>query len=253
MSALLELAALAAAGAAAGAVNAVAGGGSLISFPALVAAGHPPLVANVTNAVAVLPGYLGGSVAYRAELRGQRGRVRALAATSALGAAAGTALLLTTPASAFERLAPALVLAASLLLAAQPWIAARVGAPPGDGAGRRRALLQPVVLVAAIYGGYFGAGLGVLLLAVLGLLLVDDLQRLNALKGALSLVIGAVAALSVALFGPVAWPAAGVMALGSLAGGHLGVGVARRMAPEALRRGVVVLGVAVAVALWLSG
>jgi uncharacterized membrane protein YfcA len=248
---IAEGAALAGAATAAGAVNAVAGGGSLISFPALVAVGYPALHANVTNAVAVLPGYLGGSIAYRDELRGQGRTVRALGAASAAGAAAGTALLLTTPSSVFEQLAPPLVLLSSLLLAAQPWLARLVGRRRGEERAAPAAAWA-AAFAAAIYGGYFGAGLGVMLLAVLGLLLTEDLQRLNALKGLLSLVIGLVTAASFALFGPVAWEAAAIMAAGSLAGGHAGVSVARRVAPGVLRAVVVVLGVGVAVALWAT-
>lgn len=246
-----EAGALLAAASAAGAVNAVAGGGSLLSFPALVALGYPPLTANVTNAVGVLPGYLGGSIAYRRELRGQRARVRGLALPSAAGAIAGTALLLGTPPPLFERVAPALVLSASLLLGVQPAIARRVGRRSGGGDASPSAV-GALTFAAAVYGGYFGAGLGVLLLAVLGVVLADDLQRLNALKGVLSLVIGVVTAATVALLGPVAWPAAAVMLLGSLAGGHAGVRVARRVPSEALRRAVVAVGIAVAVALWLA-
>jgi uncharacterized membrane protein YfcA len=157
-------------------------------------------------------------------------------------------LLLTTDASIFEAAAPPLVLVASVLLYAQPWLARRVQAEHVE----RRAILLPTTFAAAVYGGYFGAGLGVMLLAALGLLLADDLQRVNALKGLLSLVIGAVTALSVALFGPVVWEAAAIMAAGAFAGGHMGVSVARRIPPEALRVGVAGLGVAVAVALWVT-
>jgi uncharacterized protein len=244
-----DVALLVAAAGAAGAVNAVAGGGSLISFPALLAAGYPALPANVTNAVAVLPGYLGGSVGYRRELRGQGRAARALGATSVAGAAAGAALLITTPASVFERVAPVLILAACALLAVQPRLARALERRRGGGE-RRTHPLHALAFLAAVYGGYFGAGLGVMLLAVLGLFLDEDLQRVNALKGLLSLVIGAVTALSFAVFGPVAWDAAALMAAASLAGGHAGVGVARRLPPELLRWGIVLAGTAVAVVLF---
>jgi uncharacterized protein len=240
-----EIALLAAAGTAAGAVNAVAGAGSLLTFPALLAIGLPPVTANVTNAIAVLPGYLGGSLAYRAELSGQGPRLRTLGAVSAAGAVGGAALLLALPASAFELAAPLLIAVASILLAAQPRLARR-----------RRAHAGPVAAGAAtfacaVYGGYFGAGLGLLLLAALGLLVPDDLQRLNALKGALSLVIGAVAAAIFAVYGPVAWDAAAVAAAASFAGGHAGVSVARRLDPDRLRRGIAALGLLVALVLLL--
>jgi len=238
---------LAGAGFAAGAVNAVAGGGSLVSFPALLAAGYPSVTANVTNAVAVLPGYIGGSLAYRRELAGQGGRIRALAATSALGAAAGAALLLLSPASLFEAIVPWLVLAACALLALQP----RAAVIAQRHRERRGSVVAPHValFVAAVYGGYFGAGLGIMLLALLSVLLPDELQRLNALKGVLSLIVAIVAAVGFALFGPIAWDAAIVVGATSLAGGAAGVHVARRLPAPLLRGVVIALGVAVAIAL----
>ncbi len=237
---------LAGAGLAAGAVNAVAGGGSLISFPALLAAGYPSVTANVTNAVAVLPGYVGGSLAYRRELGGQGARIRAFALTSALGAAAGAALLLVSPAGVFEAVVPWLILAACALLAVQP----RVGAAVARG-GRAGSPAAPhaALLAATVYGGYFGAGLGIILLAILGVLVADDLQRVNALKGLLSLLVAIVAAAGFALFGPIAWDAAAIVGAASLAGGALGVGAARRLPAAVLRGAVVAYGVAVAIVL----
>lgn len=241
---------LAAAAFGAGAVNAVAGGGSLISFPALVAVGVPTLNANVTNQIAVLPGYLGGSVAYRQELRDQRGRVVALAATTVVGTLVGALLLVISSRRLFEVLAPVLVLAAVALLATKPALSRiaerHAGVAPREHPG---AGLHVANFFASIYGGYFGAGLGIMLLAVLALGLEDTLQRLNALKGLLSLVVAVVAAVFFALFGPVRWDAAAVMAIASLVGGNLGVGVARRISDEALRRGVIVVGTGVAA--WL--
>jgi uncharacterized membrane protein YfcA len=238
---------LAGAGFVAGAVNAVAGGGSLVSFPALLAAGYPSVTANVTNAVAVLPGYVGGSLAYRSELAGQGGRVRALAATSALGAAAGAALLLSSPASLFEAIVPWLILAASGLLALQP--RAAIVAERHRHRRGSRVVLHAALFLAAVYGGYFGAGLGIVLLAVLGVLMPDDLHRLNALKGVLSLIVAIVAALGFAIFGPIAWDAALIVGAASLVGGAAGVRVARRLPAPLLRGLVIVLGVAVAIAL----
>ena len=232
-------------------MNAVAGGGSLISFPALVAVGVPTLAANVTNQIAVLPGYLGGSVAYRGELRGQRRRIVALAMTSAVGAVVGALLLVISSQRLFEVLAPVLVLVAVALLAVQPRLAAvaaeRAAHPherqhPSSG-------LHAANFAASVYGGYFGAGLGIMLLAILAVGLEDSLQRLNALKGLLSLVVAVLAAVFFALFGPVHWDAAGVMAVASFAGGHAGVAVARRIPDQALRLAIVALGTAVAV--WL--
>jgi uncharacterized membrane protein YfcA len=214
-----DYALLAAAGVAAGGVNAVAGGGSLISFPALVAVGLPPLNANVTNQVAVLPGYVGGSLAYREELGGQRRRAVVLGVTSALGA----------------------------LLALQPWLSRVV--QPGRPHEPHPRGLHVANFLASIYGGYFGAGLGIMLLAILAVAIEDTLQRLNALKGLLSLVVGAVAAVYFAFFGPVRWEAAAVMAVASFAGGQLGVRVARRIGDRTLRLGVIVIGTGVAI--WL--
>jgi uncharacterized protein len=240
-----EVALLAGAGFLAGAVNAVAGGGSLISFPALLGVGYPSVTANVTNSVAVLPGYLGGSLGYRRELGGQGGRAGALAATSAAGAAAGSALLLLGSERTFERIVPFLILFSCALLAVQPALSRALRRPARENSLR----LHVMDFAAAVYGGYFGAGLGIMLLAVLALSIDDELQRLNALKGLLSLLIGAVAAVSFAIFGPVVWEAAAIMAVTSLLGGQAGVVVARRLPETALRAVVVAFGVGVAVVL----
>ena len=237
---------LAGAGFGAGVVNAVAGGGSLITFPALLAAGYPSVAANVTNAVAVLPGYVGGSLAYRRELGGQGARIRALALTSAVGAASGAALLLLSPASVFEAIVPWLILAACGLLAVQPRVAAA--------ARRRHASPSPLALHAAlfaatVYGGYFGAGLGIMLLAILGVFVDDGLQRVNALKGVLSLLVAVVGAVGFALFGPIAWDAAAIIGVMCLLGGVAGVGVARSLPAGVLRAVVIAYGVSVAIVL----
>jgi uncharacterized protein len=242
----LETISLLAAGAGAGAVNAVAGGGSLVSFPALLAVGYAPVTANVTNQVGLVPGYLGGSLGYRAELAGQRGRARSLGAAAGAGAAGGTALLLLAPAGSFRAIVPYLVLASCALLAAQPALT--------RAAGRRRtphpgAELHAGTFVAGVYGGYFGGALGIVLLALLGALLADGLQRLNALKGLLSLVVGVVAAIGFAAFGPVAWGAAALVAAGSLLGGRAGAGLARRLPPDVLRWAIVAYGVTAAIVL----
>jgi uncharacterized membrane protein YfcA len=245
----LTIGLLAGAGFAAGAVNAAAGGGSLITFPALIAAGYPPITANVTNSIAVLPGYVGGSLAYRLELRGQGARIRALGITSALGAAGGAALLLISPASVFKAIVPWLILAACALLAVQPRAAAvaeRHRGRPGSGA-----VLHLVLFAAAIYGGYFGAGLGIMFLAILAVFLDDDLQRLNALKGLLSLVVAIIAAAGFVLFGPIAWTPALIIGAACLLGGWLGVSAVRRLPATALRWTIVAYGVTVAIVLML--
>ena len=240
---------LAGAGLLAGGVNAVAGGGSLISFPALLAAGYPAVTANVTNTVALFPGYAGSVAGGRPELIGQSPAVRVLAITGILGGIGGAVLLLTTPSDVFEAIVPFLILLACALLVAQPRLARFVQ----QRASRRRSAHSPVmllaVLLAAVYGAYFGAGLGVLLLGVLGVFLAEPLKRINALKNVSSLIINAVALVAFGLFGPVAWEAVLVIALTSLAGGYLGARVASRIPSALLRGAVVAYGVVVSVVL----
>jgi len=245
-----EIALLGGAGFLAGAVNAVAGGGSLISFPALLAVGQPAVTANVTNAVAVVPGYLGGTIGYRRELQGQRRRAVGLAATSIVGAVCGAILLLVSSEKLFKAIVPFLVLFSAALLAAQPLMSKLTRGPRRGGEHTVR--LHAMNFGAAVYGGYFGAGLGIMLLAVLGLSIDDELQRLNALKGLLSLVIGLVAAAYFAIFGPVQWDAAAVMAVTSLGGGQAGVVLARRLDDRVLRWVVVAFGTAVGIALFFT-
>ena len=239
---------LAVAGFVAGAINAAAGGGSLVTFPALVAVGYPPLIANVTNNVAVFPGYVTGALGYRAGLRGQASRILPLALASAVGALMGVGLVLASSESAFEGIVPFLVLAACALLALQPVLGRWVGQGsslrerPGLGAVAGLAL-------AGVYGGYFSAALGVAVLALLGLFFQDTLQRLNALKATLQLVIGGAAALGFALLTPVDWTAAAIVGASSLAGGQMGARLAQRVSDRALRGGIVVYGTLAA--LWL--
>jgi uncharacterized protein len=236
----------------AGAVNAVAGGGSLISFPALLAIGYPSVAANVTNAVAVLPGYVGGSLAYRHELEGQRRRVAALGATSVVGAIFGAWLLIATPGEVFERVVPFLILFSCALLAVEPAISRRLSPTSRERPAHRSLGLHAGQLATSVYGGYFGAGLGILLLAVLGLRLRDDLHRLNALKGVLSLIVGAASVAYFALFGPVGWSPAAIMVVTSLLGGQVGVSLVRRVSPAMLRWVVVAFGVGVSAVLLLQ-
>lgn len=241
---------IALAGFVAGGVNAIAGGGSLISFPALVAIGLPTLDANVTNTTAIWPGYLGSAAAYREELADQRLRLRALAVTGAVGGVVGSVILLAADDAVFDAVVPFLVLAGSLLLALQPRIAALVAAREQT---ERNATVQlhVAVFLAAVYGAYFGGGLGVILLAVLGIYVADHLQRVNALKSALSLLVNTVALVAFALFGPVDWLAVAVVAPAALAGGYVGARLARRLSPQALRSTVVVFGIVVAIWLFL--
>jgi uncharacterized membrane protein YfcA len=244
---VIEYLGLLAAAFAAGAINAVAGGGSLISFPALIAAGLVSKTANVTNTVALWPGYAGGSYGYRTELGRQRRRLLALLAPSVLGAFAGSVILLATPESAFDAIVPFLILFACFLMAFQDQLSrfALHHRLASHGEDHVPVALLGSTFILAIYGAYFGAGLGILMLAFLAILLPDDIQHSNALKGMLSLIINAIAVLYFALFGPVRWAPAAVMAVGAIAGGYLGVGVARRLGRRWLRIVVITYGLVV--------
>jgi uncharacterized protein len=243
-----QIALLAVAGFLAGALNAAAGGGSLISFPALILVGYPSLTANVTNNVAVAPGYLTGATGYRHELRGQRKRIVPLVIASFVGSLIGVGLILASSQRAFESFVPFLVLAACVLLAVQPAISRWLGERSGD---RERPGVGALAgqTLAGVYGGYFSAALGVAVLALLGLSLDDTLQRLNALKALLQLVIGAVSAVGFALLAPVAWTAVAIIAPASMVGGEVGARLAQRVSDRVLRVGIIVYGVAAAV--WL--
>ena len=243
MISALDFLILFAAALAAGLFNALAGGGSIFTFPALIAIGVPPILANVTNTVALCPGYVGGVLAQRRDLAGQGRRMLLLLPVAAAGGVAGALLLTRTSDATFRALVPLLVLAACALLAVQD---------------RLRGLLQrrhpriplswavPPVLLAAIYGGYFGAGLSVIFLAMIGLAVDDNLTRLNALKQAMSLVTNITAALYFAAAAPVVWPAAAVMAAGALIGGALGGRLAGAVRPATLRAIVVGIGLLIA-------
>lgn len=234
---------------AAGIVNALAGGGTLITFPMLVAVGVPAIAANVTNTVALTPGYFGATLAQAGDLRGQKQRLWLCLPAGVIGGIVGGLLLLNTGERVFRALVPFLILLASGLLAVQnplrAWVLRRAQ-QTGSMSGPEKWAAVPVGM-AAIYGGYFGAGLSVIVLAVLGLVLDDSLTRLNALKQAIAFSIN-VAAMVLFLFsGQVVWPAALVMAVGALAGGALGGRLAGRIPAETLRRIVVIIGVVVAV------
>ncbi|MCM3886168.1 sulfite exporter TauE/SafE family protein [Frankia sp. R82] len=283
------------AGLLAGAVNAIAGGGTLIAFPALLATGLPALTANITCSVGLLTGYAGGALGYRRELADQIDRLRALGPPALLGGVIGAVVLLATPSASFRAVVPYLVLASCLLLAAQTRLAASVarrragatattgsppaaspppvsgGAPVGGAApvhvsatsgpvhmstGAPPTVTWPTrcgVLVAGVYGSYFGAGLGVLLLGVLGILLSDDLQRTNALKTLLAFGVNTVGVVVFLITAQVAWGYAGILVVASLLGGLLGARIARRMHPALLRVAVITLGIVVAIVLLVRG
>jgi len=241
----------------AGGVNAVAGGGTLISFPILIAIGLPPVSANVTNTVALSPGYLGGVLSQRGPLADQRHRIRRLTVAAALGGLAGSVLLLLTSDDAFRNLIPVLLLVATLLLAGQDRIrkVLRLGAGGVVTEAADPTWLPVPVFFVSMYGGYFGAGLGIMLLAVMGLVLHDSLPRLNALKQVLAFAINGTAALFFLTSGKVYWVVALVMAVASLAGGNVGGRLAGAVQPAKLRLVVVTIGLAVAIGyalkLWL--
>jgi uncharacterized membrane protein YfcA len=234
---------------AAGMVNALAGGGTLITFPMLIAVGVPAVAANVTNTVALCPGYLGATFAQSGDLRGQKSRLGVLLPAGVVGGLLGGVLLLNTGEKVFRELVPFLILLASGLLALQDplraWLVRRAG--QGGPAAASQAWAALPVGLAAVYGGYFGAGLSVIILAVLGLLLDDTLTRLNAAKQAIAFSTNIAAAFLFVASGQVVWPAALVMAVGALIGGVLGGRLAGRIKPATLRGIVVVIGVVVAV------
>jgi uncharacterized protein len=232
----------------AAAVNAVAGGGSLLSFPALLFLGYPALTANVSSTVGLVAGYAGGSLAYRPELRGQQVRIRRLGAVAAAGAVVGAFLLTVTQPGLFRAMAPWLILAACALLAASP-LARRLAPVQSGIAAHGAPMLAVADFLGGVYGAFFGAGLGVMQLGFLSLFVRDGLQRLNALKGVLSLVINVVAAVYFVAFGPVAWVVVIAMLPASLLGGFAGVAVARLLPAPVLRGGIVLFGVAVSIRL----
>ncbi|WP_213450832.1 sulfite exporter TauE/SafE family protein [Rhizomonospora bruguierae] len=240
---------LLAAGLAAGAVNAVAGGGSLVTFPTLVAIGLPPVPANVSNSVAVFPGYVASVFGSRADLGGQGRRLRMLLPTAVVGAVAGCALLLLTPARAFEVVVPFLVLGAAALLAFQERLRGLVGHPREMSARRQAVSLHVMVGLGSVYGGYFGAALGVMLVAALALVLDERLAVVNALKNVFSALVGLVTLLVFALFGPVNWAAVVVLTPATLAGGYVGARVARVLPAPVLRALIVGFGTVIGLVL----
>ncbi|GAA3349052.1 sulfite exporter TauE/SafE family protein [Amorphoplanes nipponensis] len=232
---------LVAAGLAAGMVNAIAGGGSLITFPSLIAVGLPSVDANVSNSVAVFPGYVSSVAGSRADLAGQGRRLRAIVPTSLAGAVLGCLLLLGTPARAFEVVVPFLVLGAAAILFFQDRLKGLVGHAHGE----KRAALHAVVFVGAIYGGYFGAALGVMYVAALALVLDETLNRINALKNVLSACVGLVTVVVFAIFAPVHWGAVLAIAPATIVGGYAGAHVARRLPARVLKALIVTFGTVV--------
>jgi uncharacterized protein len=252
-----EMVAVAAAGFAAGGINAVLGSGTLVTFPVLLSIGLPPVTATVSNSVGLVAGSLAGAIGYRRELKGQRRLLVRLLPASVLGALTGAFLLLHLPASSFEAIVPGLIGLAVVLVAVQPALQRALARrrPPGDvevrpiGPGRMAALFAGAYATGS-YGGYFAASQGVLQIGVFGLLLQEPLQRLNAMKNVLTTAVNGVAALAYIAFATdrVDWRAAGLVAAGALVGGHFGARFGRRLPATVLRTAIVVLGV---VAIWV--
>ena len=241
---------VAVAGAACGVINSIAGGGSLILFPVLLLTGLKPLDANVTNSVSTWPGYVGGVGGFREEIRERRHRLPRLLVATVAGSVTGCVLLLATPSSSFDVIIPWLVLAATVLTALQPAVRKRLReGSAADGQAGGGALVM--IFLAAIYGGYFGGALGVIVLAVLGLTIHDTLRHLNATKSVISLVDASISVIVFGLFGPVHWAYVAVAAPTTLAGGYLGAAIARRLDERVLRACVVVFGLAAAAYLFV--
>jgi uncharacterized protein len=235
--------AIAAAGMAAGTINTVVGSGTLITFPVLLAFGYAPVTANVTNTLGLVPGSAAGAYGYREELRGQWRRTGRLACASLTGGVCGAVLLLVLPASAFKAIVPVFIAVALAMVVFQPRLTAWL-----DARGRVRTphagwAVLAGVFAAGVYGGYFGAAQGILLLAILGLGLPESLQRINAVKNVLAGLVNLVAAVVFVFVAHIAWGAALLIAIGAAAGGVIGARVGRRLPPAVLRAVIVVVGV----------
>jgi uncharacterized membrane protein YfcA len=244
----VEIVAVLLAGVAAGTINTVVGSGTLVTFPTLLAIGVPPVTANVSNTLGLVPGSLSGAIGYRRELEGQRPRLLRLGTGSVLGGIVGALLLLVLPAEAFQAIVPVLIGLGCVLVVLQPAISRRVTAR-----AEARGVERPehgavwvwlLVFAAGVYGGYFGAAQGVLLMAILGVGLTESMQRNNATKNVLALLVNLVAAIVFVLVAHIDWAVAGLIALGSVVGGQIGATVGRRLPAWALRAFIVVVGVA---------
>ncbi|MFP5021327.1 sulfite exporter TauE/SafE family protein [Pseudonocardia phyllosphaerae] len=245
-----EILIIAVAGLWAGLINTVVGSGTLVTFPVLVALGYPPVTATTSNAIGLISGTITGAVGYRKELQGHGARLVRYSVASFLGAICGTVLLLSLPPNAFATIVPVLVGLSVLLVALQPLLNRRLRErsaqrTPGP-------LLYFLIFLIGIYGGYFTAAQGIMLVGVMGLLLADPLQTLNGFKNVLSAVVNLVAGVIYAFIAPVSWPVVGILAVSSIVGGVLGASVGRRLSPLALRVAIVVIGVAAIVYLLVT-
>jgi uncharacterized membrane protein YfcA len=240
---MLEALAIFAAGMVAGTINTVVGSGTLVTFPVLLAFGYSPVTANVSNSLGLAPGSMSGAIGYRRELAGQRRRAIRFGTASVIGAIVGAILLLELPASAFKAIVPGFIVVALIAVVFQPRLAARLEAHRGERVSHEGPAILALVLLTGVYGGYFGAAQGIMLLAMLGLALTEDLQRVNALKNVLTALVNFVAALVFIAVAHVAWGAAALLAGGAVIGGQLGARYGRRLPPTALRAIIVVVGI----------
>lgn len=251
-----EAVAVCIAGVWAGGINTIVGSGTLITFPVLLAVGVPPVTANVSNALGLVPGSVSGAIGYRRELRGQRARVLRLSGVALLGGVAGAALLLKLPAEAFTKIVPALIAVALVLVVLQPALARRVQKRRERTGDADDPHGGPTLLggigVASMYGGYFGAAQGVIYMALMGLFLKDDLQRINAVKNVLGAIVNGAAAVFFLFVAHFDWWAVVLIAVGSAVGGQLGARIGRRLPPTALRALIVIVGIAAIVKLLLG-
>ncbi|WP_007023643.1 sulfite exporter TauE/SafE family protein [Saccharomonospora iraqiensis] len=245
---------IAVAGVWAGMINTVVGSGTLVTFPVLVALGYPPVTATTSNAIGLAPGSISGAIGYRHELGGQWRNLLVFTPASLVGAIGGTILLLSLPPDAFETVVPFLIGLAVVLVLVQPrvstWVLARRekraadrGEPDGRGAGGT-VLLVALILLIGVYGGYFTAAQGVMLMAVMGMLMTESLQQLNGIKNVLAAVVNVVAGAVYAFVAPISWAAVALLAVGSVVGGLLGARIGRKLSPKALRAVIVTIGVA---------
>jgi uncharacterized membrane protein YfcA len=251
----LQALAVAAAGIVAGVLNTVVGSGTLITFPVLLGVGLPPLTANVSNGLGLVPGSLFGAIGYRDELAGQAQRVRRLGVASTIGAVIGAVLLLVLPADAFSAVVPILIVIALVLVVLQPWLARRLAAKRADGtdaAPKDGWLLFLGVFATGMYGGYFGAAQGVLLLGLMGVLLTESLQRINAIKNVLAMLANLASGVVFIFVAHISWLAVVLIAAGSAVGGVIGARVGRKLPPVALRGLIVVIGIAALAKLLLT-
>src|SRR3984957_14333202 len=244
----LDALAIFAAGLAAGTINVIVGSGSLITFPTLLALGYPPVLANVSNNVGLVPGNITANVADRAHVVGQGRRLIQLGSASILGGLLGAILLLALPGSVFKAAVPLLIALASVLMALQPRLSARL-VRHGDRPAVGGWILMLGVFLAGVYGGYFGAAQGVILIALLAIFVDDDLQRLNATKNALAFTVNAVAGVLFIASTHIAWSVAGLIAAGSIIGGQVGGRLGRRLSAPVLRGCIVIVGLGVAIGL----